>query len=206
MRRLEGAVLTVNADRGVVERQLRAGELACRDCGGVLGGWGWSIRRPVRDLGWATLWLQPRRARCAGCGRTHVLLPVVVLARRADVVAVIWAALAAAAGGLGARGVARRLGRPHSTVRGWLRRFAGRAGDVRRVFTGLLVEVGVDAVAPAPAGSPLADALAAIAGATVAVGARWPLLGTVSPWAIAVGATNGQLLSPSPTWMITTVS
>ncbi|MDT3446822.1 helix-turn-helix domain-containing protein [Pseudofrankia sp. BMG5.37] len=206
MRRLEGAVLTVNADLGVVERRLRAGELACPDCGGVLASWGCSTRRPLRDLGWAVLWLRPRRARCGRCGHTHVLLPVVALLRRADVAALIWAALAAVATGTGARAIARQLGRPHSTVRGWLRRFARRAYEVRRMFTGLLVAVGIDPVLPAPAGSAVGDAVAAIAGATVVAGTRWPLLGALAPWAAAVAATNGQLLSPSPTWMIISVA
>jgi hypothetical protein len=35
-----GVVLTVNADRDVVERQLGGGELACPSCGGVLARWG----------------------------------------------------------------------------------------------------------------------------------------------------------------------
>jgi hypothetical protein len=135
-----------------------------------------------------------------------VLLPVVALLRRADLAVVVWAALVAAAGGMGARRVAVLLGRPDSTVRGWLRRFAGRAETVRRVFTALLVDVGIDAVVPAPAGSPVADALAAVIGATVAAGTRWPLLGALSPGEVAVAATNGQLISPSPTWMITPVS
>jgi hypothetical protein len=55
-----------------------------------------------------------------------VLLPVVVLVRRADVVAVIGLALAAKAAGAGHRRIAVELGRAVETVRGWLRRFAGR--------------------------------------------------------------------------------
>src|SRR5437016_2521537 len=43
-----GVVLTVNGDRGEVERQLAGGELACPSCGGVLGGWGNARLRPVR--------------------------------------------------------------------------------------------------------------------------------------------------------------
>ncbi|MDT3446957.1 helix-turn-helix domain-containing protein [Pseudofrankia sp. BMG5.37] len=183
MRRLEGAVLTVEADVVSVERRLAAGGLACPGCGGVLAPWGRSTSRPLRDLDWAVLWLRPRRARCSGCGHTHVLLPVVALLRRADLAVVVWAGLLAAAAGKGARRVAALLGRPRSTVRGWLRRFAGRSEAVRRVFTGLLVAVGVDAVVPAPAGSPVADAVAAVAGAAVVAGARWALLGVVAPWA-----------------------
>jgi hypothetical protein len=81
------------------------------------------------------VWIVPRRSRCTGCGVTHVLLPVVVLARRADVAAVIGSALAAKAAGVGHRRIAAGLGRPVETVRGWLRRFAGRLESVRAVFT-----------------------------------------------------------------------
>src|SRR6266571_3461429 len=48
---LGGVVLTVNGDRGVVERQLSGGELVCPSCGGVLGGWGHGVDRGVRVLG-----------------------------------------------------------------------------------------------------------------------------------------------------------
>ena len=47
---LGGVVLTVNGDRDAVERQLERGELACPSCGGVLGGWGEAVTRPVRQL------------------------------------------------------------------------------------------------------------------------------------------------------------
>src|SRR5271156_314062 len=78
------------------------------------GGGGWRLR--------------PRRSRCGSCGVTHVLLPVSCLLRRADGVAVIWAALAGKAAGLGFRPVALLVGRAASTVRDWLARFASRAG------------------------------------------------------------------------------
>jgi hypothetical protein len=128
---------------------------------------------------------------------THVLLPVVALARRADLAEVIGAALAARAAGAGCRVVAARLGRPVDTVRGWLRRFGSRAEAVRVAFTVLLVDTGPDPVVPAATGSLFADAVAAIVGAAVAVAARWPVLGVVSPWLAASAATGGRLLAPS---------
>jgi len=81
------------------------------------------------------LWIVPRRARCTGCGATHVLLPVLLLVRRADTAAVIGAGLTAKATGAGHRLIAALLGRPAETVRGWLRRFASRVEPVRTVFT-----------------------------------------------------------------------
>jgi hypothetical protein len=128
---------------------------------------------------------------------THVLLPVLALARRADLAEVIGAALAARAAGAGCRVIAAGVGRPPETVRGWLRRFAARAEAVRVVFTVLLVDTGPDPVVPASAGSLFADAVAAIVGASVAVADRWPVLGAVSPWLAASAATDGRLLAPS---------
>jgi hypothetical protein len=67
---------------------------------------------------------------------------------------------------------------------------------VRVAFTVLLVDTGPDPVVPAATRCPLADAVAAIVGAAVAVAVRWPLLGVVSPWLAASAATQGRLLAP----------
>ena len=66
-----------------------------------------------------------------------MLLPAWCLARRADAAEVIGLALEAKAAGAGHRAIAGRLGRPASTVRGWLRAFTARAEQVRSVFTAL---------------------------------------------------------------------
>jgi hypothetical protein len=125
-----------------------------------------------------------------------VLLPAWCLARRADAGAVIGAALEAAAAGGGHRRIARALGRAASTVRGWLRRFAGRAEAVRVFFTVLLARTGPDPVMPAGAAGLVAAAVAAIAGAAAAVASRWPDLGEVPVWAAASAASGGRLLAP----------
>jgi hypothetical protein len=189
-------VLTVEADPGSVERRLAAGGVSCPGCAGRLVPWGWARPRGLRGLRASMLPVRPRRAYCRRCGVTHVLLPVVALVRRADLVEVIGAALVAKATGAGCRTIAAWLGRPVDTVRGWLRRFAARAAAVRMVFTVLLVDTGPDPVVPAATGSWFADAVAAILGAAVAVAARWPLLGAVSPWLAASAATQGRLLAP----------
>jgi hypothetical protein len=139
--------------------------------------------------------LRPRRSRCLGCGVTHVLLPVVVLVRRADAAVVIGAALAARAAGVGYRRIAGLLGRPAETVRGWLRRFGGRLEGVRGVFTGWLRALAADPVMPEPAGSVWADALAAIGAAAAAAASRL-VLPVVSPWELAVAVSGGRLLAP----------
>src|SRR5262249_6246599 len=136
-----------------------------------------------------------RRSRCMACQVTHVLLPVVALLRRADLAEVIGWALAAKAAGSGARSIAARLGRPVDTVRGWLRRFAGRAETVRVRFTRLLVGVAPDPVVPAAAATVFADAVAAVVGAGAAVAARWPVLGAVSVWLAASAVSGGRLLA-----------
>src|SRR5580693_7070637 len=198
---LGGVVLTVNGDRGVVERQLAGGELGgggvgCPLWGGVWGGGGNARLRRVRAAEGPDAVLVPRRSRCRGCGATHVLLPAWCLARRADAAGVIGAALEAAAAGGGHRRIARVAGRAASTVRGWLRRFAGRAEAVRVFFTVLLARTGPDPVMPAGAAGLVAAAVAAIAGAAAAVASRWPQLGTVPVWAAASAASGGRLLAP----------
>jgi hypothetical protein len=194
----EAPVLTVGKDGDGVERRLSGGGLACPGCRGRLRPWGHGRVRVVRDDGVVRWRLRPRRARCVGCGCTHVLLPVSVLVRRADTVAVIGAALARAAEGWGHRRVAERLGRPASTVRGWLRRFRTRAGPLREAFTTLLCHLDADPLLPGPTGSELADAVAAIVAAAGAVARRWVVL-AVSPWLAAAAVTSGRLLAPVST-------
>ena len=181
-------MLTVNADWCVVERQLAGGELACPSCGGVLARWGNAAERRVRLAAGPDVGLVPRRSRCRRCSRTHVLLPAWCLARRADAGEVIGLALEAKAAGWGHRVIAARLGRPASTVRGWLRAFTRRAEQVRSVFT--------DPPLPAPAGPAAADAVAAVAAAAAAA-AGVPGVGTVARWQLAAAVTCGLLLAPS---------
>ena len=145
-------MVTVGVVAGVVERRLAAGRLRCPACSGVLAGWGHGRERVIRGEGGIGWRLCPRRSRCGGCGVTHVLLPVSCLLRRADGIAVIWAALAAKASGLGFRPIAADLGRPASTVRDWLARFASRAGGGPRAVHGVAVRSGCGPAAAAACG------------------------------------------------------
>ena len=187
-------MLTVEADADRVEARLRAGALVCPGCSGVLAGWGRARGRSVRGRD-GEVWIVPRRSRCTGCGVTHVLLPVLVFLRRADVAAVIGSALVAKAGGAGHRRIAAGLGRAVETVRGWLRRFAGRLEAVRAVFTRWCGALEADPVLPGPVGGGWADALAAISAATAAVAARFGLV-TVACWEVASAVSSGRLLAP----------
>lgn len=188
-------MLTVGADRDDVERRLGSGGLACPACRGVLAGWGWARERRIRGPGRTVRRVRPRRAICRGCGRTHVLLPVRLLSRRADEAGVIGMALEAKAAGAGHRSIASMLGRPASTVRGWLRAFAAAAGQIREAFTALAAGLAVDPPLPAPAGSPVADAVAAVA-ASAAAAAEFLGVGEVARWHLAAAVTGGLLLAP----------
>jgi hypothetical protein len=127
-----------------------------------------------------------------------VLLPVIGLSRRADVVEVIGAGLVAKAAGVGHRRIATLVGRPASTVRGWLRRFAGRADSVRAAFTALAVDVDPGTAPPVAVGSVFGDAVAAVLAATAAVLRRWPGLPLgLSPWSVAAAVSHGGLLGPA---------
>jgi hypothetical protein len=54
-----------------------------------------------------------------------------------------------------------------------------------------------DPLLPSPAGSPAADAVAAIVAATAVAGRRWGGGAlTLSPWELAVAVTGGRLLAP----------
>jgi hypothetical protein len=192
-------VLMVETDPVRVELALRAGELACPRCGGVLGPWGLARGRWLRGRDGQQQRLRPRRGRCRdwACRATHVLLPTVGLLRRVDVAEVVGAALLARARQASLRQIAVGLGVPLSTVRGWLGRMTGeRAELVRAHFARLAVWLDPSVDAPEPRGSPLGDAVEAIGVAAVAAARRFGSRGPGSAWRLAAGATGGRLLAP----------
>ena len=189
-------MLTVGNSQAVVEELLGNGLLSCPGCGGRLGGWGHAARRPVFRPGRVSVAVRPRRARCAGCGVTHVLLPSWLLARRCDGTAVIGDMLARAARGQGFRSIAAATGVPEGTVRGRLRRFRVLADRVREFFTRLAGALAADPVPLDPAGSVLGDAVVAVAAVAAAARGRWPGMTAVSGWELAAALTRGSLLSP----------
>jgi hypothetical protein len=105
------------------------------------------------------------RVRCVTCDVTHALLPAFVLTNRLDVVETVGAVIEDVVGGSsGVRPAADRLGIPHTTARGWLRRVRARASTSAVGFAALSIELGGEVV------TPLADA---IRHAMVAIGAAW---------------------------------
>ena len=181
----------VGTDAVEVERALLGGELGCPECGGRLAPWGWAGWRVVR-AGGKEEERRPRRSRCAGCDATHVLIAADMLPRRRDVVAVIGAALMARARGLSVRQAAAGIvGVTVSTVRGWLRRFAANAEQVRVLFTVLAHDLDPLLAPIAPTGTAVGDAVEAIAVAARAASLR---LAPVEPWQFASMASQGRLL------------
>jgi hypothetical protein len=121
-----------------------------------------------------------------------VLLPQIVLVRRQDEVAVIGAAIEAKVlGGQGFRRIAGQVRVSPVTVRGWLRRFAERAGLIRAHFTRCAVLLDPELGAVLPAGSGVADALEAIA---VAVRAWVLRFGPAERWQLVSWLSGGLLL------------
>jgi hypothetical protein len=83
-----------------VEVALATGALACPACSGPLSPWGFGRSRTLRLLS-GTRDLTPRRARCVGCARTHLLCPAFSVPRRRDGAEVIGEALRLAVDGEG---------------------------------------------------------------------------------------------------------
>lgn len=124
-----------------------------------------------------------------------MLIGASMLVRRADAAVVIGAALVAKAAGAGHRPIAARLGRPVSTVRGWLRRFTARADAWRVSFTGLLHALDPQAGPIAVNASVVGDAVEVLGLAAAAAARRF---GPRPPWQFASAASGGLLLGPVP--------
>jgi transposase-like protein len=136
-------------------------------------------------------------ARCGSCETTHVLSPSWLVSRRRDGAEVIGEALRLAAGGDGHRVIARQLGRPEGTVRGWLRAARERGGSLRACATRRLVSLDPEPGTVTPAGSGLGDAVEAIMLAVRAWVLRFGR-DDLGPWERAVWLTGGLLHGRSP--------
>jgi hypothetical protein len=188
----------VENDPEGVEADLVGGRVACPACGGVLARWAFARARFVRSEADLVL-VRPRRGRCRDCAKTQVLLPDVLLCRRADTVAVIGRALSVTAGGAGHRRAALVVDRPVSTVRGWLRRFRAAAVRVAAHFTAWAYRLDPNLGPIIPTGSAVADAVEAIGVAARAASLR---LGVRPGWSWASVLTAGRLLcNTSSPWL-----
>jgi sigma-70-like protein len=122
-------------DPAATAASAEAGTLECRveGCNGRLGPWGHARPRRLRLGGGRYETHTPRRVRCRACRGTHVIVSTRSYPRRPDSVGTVGVVLLAAAGGLGHRRIAERVGLPATTVRGWLRR--ARAQEEHPVLT-----------------------------------------------------------------------
>ena len=112
-------MLTVKADAGRAERRLGRVPWCARVVWVCWPGGGTLVSATsATGVGWCGWCLAERAVPAVG---RRVLLPVLVLTRRADTAAVIGAALVAKAAGVGHRRIAVLLGRPAERVRGWKR-------------------------------------------------------------------------------------
>src|SRR6266568_3674886 len=95
-------------------------------------------------------------------------------------------------GGCGVRPAAARAGVPHTTARGWVRRFSARGGELGTAFAALAVELGGDAVRP-----PAEAARFALAGIKAAFGVAAGLPGwlAVGVWRFASSVSGGRLIA-----------
>ena len=163
----------------------------CPDCSATMFFWSGYLR-PVRVLGrWEMMFV--RRARCRGCAVTHVLLPAFALVKRLDAIETIGQAITAVLEGRrGVRPVAAALLVPHTTARGWIRRFSSRAEELAVAFSALALELGAresgDRV-----GSTAQRALGALGDAFMAASELpgWAILG---PSRFASAVSGGSLL------------
>jgi hypothetical protein len=110
-----------------------------------------------------------------------------------DVVSTVGAVIDAVAAGRGARTAVAPTTVPHTTGRGWVRRFGARAGGLVAAWAALAVELGDDGFVPGP-GSPARAALGALSAAWRALLAR---VGLRAParWAFASLVTGGKLIA-----------
>jgi hypothetical protein len=168
----------------------------CPSCAGPLVFWS-GYRRHVRAAGRCVRIFIPR-VRCGPCRESHALLPAFVLAGRLDAAEVIGAVVAEVAGGrCGVRPAAARAGVPHTTARGWVRRFAARAPELGVGFAALAVELGGEPFSPPAEAARFA--LAAI-GAAFAAAAALPGWSGLGAWRFASSVSGGKLMAVNTTW------
>ena len=195
MRRWDGSrAVIVVLDPARAEADLAAGGLSCSGCARSLAPWGWARSRRVALPGGAWLQLRPRRARCPGCGATQVLLPATALPRVSAATELVGQVITDAVHGAGHRAIAADHGLAESTVRRWLRRLRTDAERLRCRGTTAVYALDPDPLPLRPQGSPLADAVEALARAAAAWVRRFgPQPG---PWPLIAVLARGLLRAP----------
>lgn len=194
---LTGWTLIEVVDVVTARRALAARMLRCPGCGAALAPWGRTSARTVRDLDGATVTARPDRARCTGCGATHVLLDAALLARRGYTVRLVGNALVRAARGETHREIADQLAAPLGTVRGWVRRARRTSHQLWTLGVRALAALDQHALPTRDRADPLAAALEVLAAAAFAARRRFgPAAG--EPWPAITVLTRGQFLAAAP--------
>ncbi|MGH9117557.1 MAG: hypothetical protein ACRD0A_06680, partial [Acidimicrobiales bacterium] len=133
------------------------------------------------------------RVRCGRCAKTDAVLPAFVLCGRLDAVGTMGAVVEEVVAGVGGvRPAAERVGVPHTTARGWLRRLAGGATGWSVAFAALAVELG--GVVVAAAGDATGHALVAI-GAAFGAACSLAGWGELGRWRFVSAVSGGRLLA-----------
>ena len=171
----------------------------CPTCRTPMTSWS-GYQRRIREGGkYSSMWVP--RVRCAGCRVTHALLPAFVLVGRLDVVESVGAVLEAvveSSGGV--RPAAGRVEVPHTTARGWVRRFCARTRELAVGFSALAAELAGEVVTPLP--DVHRHALQALGAAWRAATAfpgwidcgRWRFIGAVTGGRLIAANTNSPYL------------
>lgn len=184
-------------DLPAAHQLLAAGELRCSapGCDGRLGPWGSARERSVRIADGTYRRVTPRRGRCRACGRTQVLASTATFPRRADCAQTVGKALLAALDGFSHRRIAEVVDRPHTTVRGWIRRAQLNADRVwsHALRWALTLDPSVEPFSSKPA-QPLEAMVEAIGHAVAAWTRR--LGPAAEPWHVAVLVTGALVLAP----------
>ncbi len=133
------------------------------------------------------------RVRCGPFKVTHALLPAFVVAGRLDVAETIGAVIDEVVGGDGGvRPPARRRDVPHTTARGWVRRFVARGAEHAISFAALAIDLGAEVVGEL--GRVSADALTATRSAWRAVSGLPGWLGC-GRWRFVSSVTGGTFVA-----------
>lgn len=190
----EPVILTL--DLAKAEADLARGGRSCRSCGQSLAPWGFARARSVAGPDGTRLRVRPRRARCRGCGTTHVPLPPAGAAP-------LLGGQRAGRAGAACRCTGRRA--PHHlravfAARGHRAPLVAARRDnsewLRQLGTGRAYEL--DANLPPLRDQPTALACAVDALATAAAAAVRLVGPIASPWAAICVMTGGQLLAARP--------
>lgn len=164
---------------------------SCPCCSGSVSWWS-GYTRFVRSGGAARAIFVPR-VRCRSCRATAAVLPSFVVVGRLDAVESIGAVIDAVVDGAsGTRPAATGVEVPHTTARGWVRRFRSRAAVLAAGFAALVVELGADPI-PVLVDAAVYAVAAMSAGFEAACGLPgWAVLGR---WRFASTVCGGRLLA-----------